>query len=114
MKTDLKVVHAELDIEKIKADAFLVAAECANRSLQRHIRVLASTHPFAALERKHDHRLHDTMVNDKMELAHVRQANRLMEGRIAKRKKPLLNRNYIMAKTQVKSIEQGRRRTRLQ
>ena len=82
LKADLKVAHAEVDSEKIKAEAFLVAAECANRSLQRHIRVLASTHPLAALERSHDW-LHDTMVNDKMELAHVRQANQLMEGRIA-------------------------------
>ena len=40
LKADLKVAHAEVDSEKIKADAFLVAAECANRSLQRHIRVL--------------------------------------------------------------------------
>ena len=80
------MAHADLEKEKIKADELLVAAELTNRSHQRHIRVLSSTNLTAALEKKHD-RLNGAIAHDKIELAHVRQANRLMEGRIEKLEK---------------------------
>ena len=106
LKIELKMAHADLEKEKIKEDACLVAAEL-NRSHQRHIRVLASTNLTAALKRKPD-RLNDTIAHDKIELAQIRQANRLMEGRIEKlEKEESLIRTgiIIMAKMQVKSTQ---------